>query len=552
LAIALALAVVPALTLRWVASARDELARAEGRRDGLRDLAARLAETESAARGYVITGRSAQLENYYRARGNVKATTPTVASAVADDAELARLWEAAVPAVDERLATLEAQVSARQGRGAAEAGEAVRRENDRELVAFDATLARLSDLSGQRAMDATDALARATTVSSVLTAVTGVGVVALVFAVFRRASRQVLAVERAAARERGGLEELELRNRQITLLTELAVGLEAPSSVEEAMRTIGVFGAQVFPVTSASVYLFKPDLNILERATSWGMPGSPDVLDPASCWALRRGQPHVVHSAEHDLICPHAADAPAEALPRLCLPLAAHGATMGLICIHGDGPGAWTADERVVALGRAFCEQVSLGLSSFELRETLRRQSIVDGLTGLYNRRYLDDALRREVFQAQRRGRTFSVIMVDADHFKRINDIFGHDAGDLVLKAIGRELKAAVRGGDLACRFGGEEFTLVLPDCGKPQAIEKGRRVGELVRGLHLVHGVTPLPPLTVSAGVATYPEDGEDAERLIVAADRALYAAKRGGRDRVEAAQGVESDPIELPTRKH
>jgi diguanylate cyclase (GGDEF)-like protein len=208
-------------------------------------------------------------------------------------------------------------------------------------------------------------------------------------------------------------------------------------------------------------------------------------------------------------------------------------------------------DDRVVALGRAFSEQVSLGLSSFELRETLRRQSIVDGLTGLYNRRYLDDALRREVFQAQRRQKALSVVMVDADHFKRINDIFGHDAGDVVLRAIGRELKAAVRGGDLACRFGGEEFALVLTDCGKPQALETGRRVGELIRGLHLVHGVTTLPALTISAGVATYPEDGEDAERLIAAADRALYTAKRGGRDRVEAARGVEADPIELPQRK-
>jgi len=128
---------------------------------------------------------------------------------------------------------------------------------------------------------------------------------------------------------------------------------------------------------------------------------------------------------------------------------------------------------------------------------------VVDGLTGLYNRRYLDDALRREVFQAQRRARALSVIMVDADHFKRINDIFGHDAGDVVLRAIGRELKAAVRGGDLACRFGGEEFALVLPDCGKPQALETGRRVGELIRGLHLVHGVTTLPPVSVASASA-------------------------------------------------
>jgi diguanylate cyclase (GGDEF)-like protein len=551
LAGALALVLVPVLLLRWVESARGDLVRTERQRDGLSGLVARLAETESAARGYVISGRPALVERYYGARGDVKAVTQEVDAAVAGDAELAQLWREAMPALDARLATLESQVTARQSRGAAEAGYTVRRESDRELVAFDATLARLTDVSRQRAADASDALARTTAVSSVATVATGLGVVALVFAIFRRTSRQVLEVERAAARERSGLEELELRNRQISLLTELAVGLEAPSSIEEGMRTIGLFGAQVFPGTSAAVYLSRPGLDILERGAVWGTPGGPDVLDPTSCWALRRGQPHAVHSAEHDLICPHSSDTSADPLPRLCLPLAAHGTTLGLIYIRADGRGAWRVDDRVVALGRAFSEQVSLGLSSFELRETLRRQSIVDGLTGLYNRRYLDDALRREVFQAQRRQKALSVVMVDADHFKRINDIFGHDAGDVVLRAIGRELKAAVRGGDLACRFGGEEFALVLTDCGKPQALETGRRVGELIRGLHLVHGVTTLPALTISAGVATYPEDGEDAERLIAAADRALYTAKRGGRDRVEAARGVEADPIELPQRK-
>ena len=369
---------------------------------------------------------------------------------------LTSLWREALPAIESRLAALESQVSARQGRGPAEAADAVRRESDRELGTLAATLARLADLSRQDVADASGELARATMFSSAAVIATGLGFAVLLVAVFRLTTRRYQGVERAAAAERarmqglaGVLGELELRNQQISLLTELAVGLEAPSSIDEGMRTIGLFGAQVFPGTSAAVYLFKPDLDILERGTTWGTPGGPDVLDPTSCWALRRGQPHVVHSAEHDLICPHSSDVSVDPLPRLCLPLAAHGNTLGLICIHADGPGAWTADERVVALGRAFSEQVSLGLSSFELRETLRRQSIVDGLTGLYNRRYLDDALRREVFQAQRREKALSVIMVDADHFKRINDIFGHDAGDVVLKAIGRELKAAVVGGTL-------------------------------------------------------------------------------------------------------
>jgi diguanylate cyclase (GGDEF)-like protein len=430
-----------------------------------------------------------------------------------------------------------------------------RGESDRDLDTTDAALAQVAALTRRRASAAAGYLGRVTTLTSAAASVIQLVCAALLLVSFLQARRLITAatVDQQATVERlaGGLEELELRNRQISLLTELAVGLEAPTSIEEAMRTIGLFGAQLFAGTSASVYLVKPELNILERSTTWGMARGPDVVDPMACWALRRAQPHAVRSAEQDLICPHSSTAPDEPLPRLCLPLAAHGETLGLICMHAAEGAAWNADDRTVDLARAFSEQVSLGLSSFALRETLRRQSVVDGLTGLYNRRYLDDALRREVFQAQRRGRALSVIMVDADHFKRINDIFGHDAGDVVLRAIGRELKAAVRGGDLACRFGGEEFALVLTDCGKPQALETGRRVGELIRGLHLVHGVTTLPPLTISAGVATYPEDGADAERLIAAADRALYVAKRGGRDRVEAAHGLEGEPIELPNRK-
>jgi diguanylate cyclase (GGDEF)-like protein len=321
--------------------------------------------------------------------------------------------------------------------------------------------------------------------------------------------------------------------------------------MDECMRTIVLFGAQLFPRTSAAVYLFRPSVSVLERSSTWGTPHSPDVLDRAACWALRRGQTHAVRSAAHDLICPHAADSPADLLPQLCLPLTAHGDTLGLICVQAGEPGSWTADDRVVALARAFSEHISLGLSSFTLREALRQQSIVDSLTGLYNRRYLDDTLRREVFRAQRGGKALSVIMIDADHFKRLNDIFGHDAGDVVLRAMGRELKAGVRGGDLACRFGGEEFALVLPDCGKPQAVEKAHRVADSVRAMHLVHGATTLPPLTISAGVATYPDDGEEADHLIAAADRALYAAKRAGRDRVVAAQGAEGEPIDLPGRR-
>lgn len=220
----------------------------------------------------------------------------------------------------------------------------------------------------------------------------------------------------------------------------------------------------------------------------------------------------------------------------------AQGEILGLVCVQATQGVSWVADERAQRLAHAFSEQISLGLSSFSLRETLRRQSIVDSLTGRYNRRYLDETLRREVFRAKLSEKALSVIMLDADHFKRLNDTFGHDAGDIALRGLGEQLKSGVRAGDIACRYGGEEFALVLADCGKEQALQRARCIAQNVRELRLVHGGTPLQQITISGGVATYPEDGEEAEQLIAAADRALYGAKHSGRDRVLGAEHGEA----------
>jgi diguanylate cyclase (GGDEF)-like protein len=188
-------------------------------------------------------------------------------------------------------------------------------------------------------------------------------------------------------------------------------------------------------------------------------------------------------------------------------------------------------------------EQASLSLANMRLREVMRHQSITDALTGLNNRRYLDETLRRELLRAARKKQSIAVIIVDADHFKRFNDTYGHDAGDLVLRALAGLMKEHARGSDILCRYGGEEFVMVMPEMGLATAVERATKLCEAARLLDVQYGGQHLGPVTISAGVAVAPDHANDSEGLLQAADAALYAAKGGGRDRVVAAEDLKAE---------
>ncbi|MBI2306848.1 MAG: diguanylate cyclase [Rhodocyclales bacterium] len=173
------------------------------------------------------------------------------------------------------------------------------------------------------------------------------------------------------------------------------------------------------------------------------------------------------------------------------------------------------------------------------LHKQLQDQAVHDPLTGLYNRRYLDDVLERELARAVREGYPVSVAMIDLDHFKRVNDTYGHKAGDRVLQALAQMLQAHAREGDVPCRFGGEEFLLVLPRMTRENARRRAEQWREAFAGQVTRHGEIEIH-CTMSVGLATYPGDATSGEGLIAGADRALYKAKAGGRNRVEAAGGA------------
>jgi diguanylate cyclase (GGDEF)-like protein len=220
----------------------------------------------------------------------------------------------------------------------------------------------------------------------------------------------------------------------------------------------------------------------------------------------------------------------------------AHGETLGIFCLMTDPIGLVGAPSSIsefnIQLAVSVAEHAALSIANLKLREKLRYQSIRDPLTGLFNRRFLDESLERELARAIRKNRSLGVIMLDVDRFKKFNDIFGHDAGDTVLKELGARLAKFIRVGDLACRYGGEEFTLILPE----SSLEDTRRRAEELRisfeQLSLKHRDIVLGKVTLSLGVAALPEHGTTAVQLLAAADGALFTAKNEGRDRVTVAE--------------
>jgi diguanylate cyclase (GGDEF)-like protein len=179
-------------------------------------------------------------------------------------------------------------------------------------------------------------------------------------------------------------------------------------------------------------------------------------------------------------------------------------------------------------------EQLAMAMANLQLREQLRQQSIRDPLTGLFNRRYLEETMERELARSIRNGQPLAVVAIDVDHFKRFNDTHGHEAGDQVLVELARLLRESVRNTDIACRYGGEEFVLLMPDSPPAIAIERVETLRAQVSALRLQFGAGRNEPLTISIGLATAPQDGHRADVLLRNADTALYAAKAGGRNRL------------------
>lgn len=325
--------------------------------------------------------------------------------------------------------------------------------------------------------------------------------------------------------------QLEQRNEAMSLLSTLGELLQTCHTSAEAYTAMQRYMPRLLPASCGSLFLLAASCDLYEAVMTWGdVPPAAACFAPEDCWALRRGRTHVVHDIAVDVPCQHLTGLHPSAL---CVPMMAEGQTMGLLHVRG-GP---AVSREAQQFAETIASHLALALANLHLREALRQQAIRDALTGLFNRRYLEETLEREVHRATRSQTPLSIIMLDIDHFKRFNDVHGHEAGDAVLQALGTCLQANVRHDDIPCRYGGEEFTLILPNASLEIATRRAETLRGKVESLNITWAGHALGPLTLSLGVAAFPQHGATGQSVLQAADAALYRAKHAGRNRVVVA---------------
>jgi len=308
--------------------------------------------------------------------------------------------------------------------------------------------------------------------------------------------------------------------------------------VNDAQEATVRYFAQLLPGTAGSLCVINNSRKVLETAGVWGaLRGSAafEGFAPECCCALRTGRARWRKPEQSEVHCSHFVGTPPERY--LCLPVTAHGETLGVVTIEcRTVEAAVTAEARQNAIA-SLGEMAAMAIAGLNLREKLERQSIRDGLTGMFNRSFMEVALERELHRAARQRRELAVMMVDIDHFKQFNDSFGHEAGDVVLREVAENLRLGVRSEDIACRFGGEEFVVILPEITSNAAMDRAELLRQRVAELAVRYHGQPLRQVTISIGVAIYPLNAETPEDLLRWADRAMYTAKHRGRDRVVQA---------------
>ena len=358
--------------------------------------------------------------------------------------------------------------------------------------------------------------------------------------------RDITDRKKADEQLRIALQESETFAREGRELSELGDALQSCQKVEEAYKMCQKALSPILGDRPGALFILNASRDIVESVAAWNDCSTTEtVFRTEDCWGLRRGKAYGGSGAP--LPCSHVRSA--KAVNYLCVPLIAQGETQGVLYIEDElslravTPQAVAYEQSsLYRRATAVAERVSLALANLKLRELLRNQSIRDPLTGLYNRRYLEEALNRELHRAQRAGRLFSLVMLDLDHFKHFNDTFGHQVGDILLKEVAGAIKSRVRAGDLACRFGGEEFSLIISEVDTQGTYRCVDNIREAIKHLALHHRGQTLGTITISAGIATFPAHGSNAEDLMRAADDALYRAKKGGRDRIMIHELVET----------
>ncbi|MDS7906602.1 diguanylate cyclase [Klebsiella pasteurii] len=312
------------------------------------------------------------------------------------------------------------------------------------------------------------------------------------------------------------------------LLARMTQRLQGCESFEDVIKVAELFAPNIAPEIPGRLYILDTDPWQMRCVAQWlSPPLEADVFHPDNCWAVRRGLSHPPVNGEPDIACYHLSES--QANQSLCVPLIAQGEAIGLLSFSNVT--AETAPSR--AYLELMAEALGLALANQRLRSALLEKALFDSLTGLRNRHHLDDALHTQMNLAVRNSTPLSCLMIDIDHFKAINDNYGHEAGDLVIKSVSAIIQRAVRDIGMAFRYGGEEFLVLLGGTDEQSAMVCANDIYNSVRLLTLRYGLAEIGQIDVSIGIASYPQHTQS-DSLLRAADAALYRAKELGRSRI------------------
>jgi diguanylate cyclase (GGDEF)-like protein/PAS domain S-box-containing protein len=331
--------------------------------------------------------------------------------------------------------------------------------------------------------------------------------------------------------------ELEQRNTQSALLRNMSEMIQVCHTADEIFKVMHQYVMEFFPGSSGQLFIFNNDQKYLEALMCWGdLTGDHHPIFSEDCWALRRDTPYLMEDTRSHLPCTHMEEAKVSL--SLCIPMISQGDILGMFHLRFSKKTsplpANLQPESAQRLAINIAQHIALALVNINLRESLKLQSIMDALTGLYNRRFLDESMKREFSRMSRHQYSIGLIMIDVDHFKQFNDTHGHECGDAVLQGLGQFLRENTRSGDIVCRYGGEEFAVMLIDTTLDAAIQTAQKICSSVRNdLVVTYKGNPFK-ITISLGLAVCPLHGHTLEECLTLSDQALYQAKTAGRDQV------------------
>lgn len=357
-------------------------------------------------------------------------------------------------------------------------------------------------------------------------------------------SQTIDRAEKAEKKARAALVQEKERQAETSALAELSDWLQCCKSITELYEIVHQAMAGMFPGSSGQLFIYSNSRDVLDGAVTWGSMEIIRCIQPQDCWGLRRGRTFQFGNGVVKFPCNHfIADENTQDINHyLCLPIIAQGDTVGMlhICFQDDPAIAEAKspiDADTAGFAQRCAEQISIAIANVKLRDELHEQSTRDPLTGLFNRRYFNERCRSALSLLDMETGSVALISFDADNFKSYNDHYGHDAGDFLLCTLGELTRKYFSHEEVCCRTGGEEFSILLPDSTVEEAHKKAAEFIQLVAEHEFSYLDQQLPTVTVSAGVAAYPQNADSLQNLCRAADLAMYEAKDSGKNQVMCA---------------